>query len=369
MHHTTEFRQGYEIRVEPDFDFRSKEYRELFEASAATAFQAPLWMDTLHRRLGPSLGARQHTVTVRERRTDGLMAVIPLVIQKSLAISMAMPADFGLCDYNAVVASAENLEVMAADDAIKSGIASAVSSANLLIFRKMRADGFDVARLFRSPRVTDNENDAHHCELDDDFENWRRKTLRKKFTKERERQQRQMEREIGPFEHRVARDADEIRAAFAFAMRARAGRFEDDLFSREPYHSAYLDYAIAAAESGEAITYVSVLDGEVVAMLFGLAGDGAFHAVIIAADTERYEKQSIGLQILYRVIKKRFDEGHRIFDMGLGDTGYKSHFRAETTVMRNCTVSQSLAGSLVAAVYNHAKPVKNRLRRLAPRLR
>ena len=65
----------------------------------------------------------------------------------------------------------------------------------------------------------------------------------------------------------------------------------------------------------------------------------------------------------------RFESGYPRFDMGLGNTGYKSHFRVEETALDNLTCAQSLAGSAFSLVYHHAKPLKNVLRRLVPKLR
>ncbi len=350
-------------------DFLSAEYRALYAASAATAFQAPLWMHHLHAQLAPRLDAKAHTIVVRDRESRRIEAVIPLVAQKSLGITMLQPADFGVCDSNAVVAANEMLEAMAGDEALIAAIDGLLSAGSLLIFRKVRADGFDAKRLFRKPVETSNDNAAYHCAVDDDFEDWRRKTMRKKFTKELNRLARQLERDVGPYEHRAVTEPAAIAEVFEFARRAREGRFADDLFATDDYFDFYRDYAIAAASSGEALTYASYLDGKPIAMLFGLTGDGDYHAVITASAMDDLKKFSPGLQIIYSVIKQRFDKGHRLFDMGLGDTGYKAHFRVDETALTNFTVSHSPLGAVVSGIYNNAKPMKNFLKRFAPKLR
>lgn len=355
--------------LEPDFDFLSAEYRSFYNPSRATAFQAPLWLDRIHHVLAPGLNAVQHTITVRDRSTGTLRAVIPLVVQKTMGVSLMQPADFGVCDYNAVVADREVLEAMAADPEMLDRLDALVSDCDLLMFRKVRNDRFDVARLFPSATISATENAAYHSDVGDDFDEWRKRTVRKKFSKELERLQRQLERELGSYEHRPATDEAEIRAAFDFLRRARRGRFEDDLFAKPLYFSFYRDYAIEAAKRGEALTYVSYVAGEPVAALFGLTGDGEFHACVIGSDSERFSRHSCGTQIIYRVIKQRFGEGFRRFDLGLGNTGYKTHFRVEETQLRNFTRTRSVAGSAIALVYHHAKPVKNVLRKYVRNVR
>lgn len=358
-----------EARLEEDFDFLSSEYRDFYGRTVATAFQAPIWMDMIHRRLAPGLNARQHTLVVRDRVGGALLAVFPFVLQKSMGLEILQPADFGVCDYNCVVAEEKTLAAMAADPGLLSRIDALTKGCDILLFRKVREDGFDFGQLFPRAKSSPSENDAYHSELGDDFEEWRKLTIRRKFSKELSRLQRQVDRDFGGYQHRPATSEADIRVAFDLLRIWRKGRFEDDLLDKDLYFDFYRDYAIAAASTGEAITYVSYVAGKPAALLFGLAGDGEFHAVLIGSDTENFGKFSVGTQIIYQAIKQRFDEGFRSFDMGLGNTGYKTHFRVEATPLRNFSRSRSVSGSVMGLVYHHAKPVKNLLRKYAPNVR
>lgn len=358
-----------DICVEPQFDFLSSEYRAFYNLRRATVFQAPLWLETIHRRLGPQLGARQYTLTMRNRYDRTLVTVIPLVVQRTAGLSILQPADFGVCDYNCVIGDANMLEMLAADPTVVARINALLGVADVLMFRKVLNDRFDAGRLFRNVIASDCENAAYYSEIGDDFEVWQRRTISRKFSKELGRLGRQIEREFGRYEHRQARGELEIREALTFLRDTRSNRFEADLLHDDIYFSFYCDYAVAAAEAGEAITYVSYLKGKPAAVLFGLAGGDEFHAVLLGSDIENYGKFSVGIQILYRVIKLRFEQGYRRFDMGLGNTGYKSHFRVDETKLHNFTCSRSLAGSALSFVYHRTKPLKNALKRYVPRLR
>lgn len=357
-----------DVRVEPGFDFLSAEYRALFARSDVTAFQSPRWQAAIHRDLAPRLGARQHTVTVRGG--DGaLLMVLPLVRQKLGPLTVIQPADFGVCDANAAVAELTVLEAFANDPDARRRLRALLKGAGALLFRKVRRDGFDVRRLFDGVASSIGENAAYHAETGDDFEVWQRKTLNRKFSKELGRLGRQVDREIGPYEHRLIRGEAEIRAAFAFLQRARKDRFKSDLLDNPLFFDFYRDYAVAGAESGEALTYVSTVGGEPIAVLFCVGYQDQGHAVLIGLDTERLAKFSVGMQLLYRVIKLRFDDGMHRLDFGLGNTGYKSMFRVEEVLLDNFSVARSPAGALFAAVYHRSKPLKNALRRFAGRLR
>jgi len=182
------------IEVEDGFDFMSEEYRGFYNGERGTAFQAPLWMDTIHRRLVPALGATQRTVTVRNRKDGSLVAVLPMVMQRSAGISIMQPADFGICDYNSVVADPLRLAQLASDAEAKDALRQTMKGADLLMFRKVRSDGFNVSLLFDGMKASAGENAANAIEVGEDFEHWRNRVLRKKFTKELGRLQRQTER-------------------------------------------------------------------------------------------------------------------------------------------------------------------------------
>ncbi len=234
------------------------------------------------------------------------------------------PADFGVCDYNAIVADLFTLETLAADPSVLDRIDQLLDVADALFFRKVRNDGFDARRLFKKTVASPNDNAAYHGETGPDFEVWQRRTVSRKFSKELGRLARQVEREFGPYEHRPAQTESEIREAFRFLKSARKGRFDEDLLNNDIYEKFYCDFAVKGMASGEAITYVSYLDGEPVAVLFGPAYEGEFHAVMIGSDIQQLGKYSVGMQLLYRVIKYRFDRGLHRLDMGLGNTGYAS---------------------------------------------
>lgn len=354
-----------EIGVEPLFDFLAEEYSTLFRGSCASAFQAPHWLAGLHTRLAPELGAHQHTVTVRAKADGKLLAVFPFVRQSTAGILILQPADFGLCDRNEPVASRETLEMLAAFPEHITRLAAALGRPDLLLMRKVWEGSFDITRLFPGARAWNAPNSAYLCETGDEFAGWKQ-DLRKKFTKELDRLQRQTARDIGTYQHRVVTDPNEIKLAFEFLRLARLGRHKGDVLEDDRFYEFYRDYAIEGAQTGESITYASFVDGYPVAVLFGLAGDGEFHAVLIGADFGKLSRQSTGIQLLYRVVQMRIAQGYTVFDMGLGDPGYKAHFRPRKIRVHNVTRPMTPTGHAAAFIYNRTKPLKNLIKGLLP---
>lgn len=358
-----------EIAVEPGFDFLSDEYRRIYDQHGATAFQAPLWLHMLHKRLAPFLDVLQSTITVRDAAHGNLLAVFPLVRQRSSGVTLLQFADFGVCDYNAAVAAPGVLEDIATDPVARRALRQAFGKVDVVMFRKVRSDHFDLGRLLKSPRASTGENPAYECEVGEDFEYWRSKVLRNKFTKGLGRLQRQTERDYGSYEHRLAATETEIREAFDFLRLAQGERQQGGVLEKPHYFDFYRDFALAGAAGGEALTYVSYVAGTPVAVLFGPGGKGFFHSVLIGVDTTTFARISPGTQLLYRVIQLRMAQGHQHFDMGLGDPGYKTHFRPVETPMRNISMAMSPAGMAVSFIYHRSKPLKNMLRELAPNVR
>jgi len=356
------------IGIEPAFDFLSAEYRALFAPERATAFQAPIWLDHLHKRLGPTLGARQHTITIRDAISRELVAVLPMVMQRTRGVTVIQPADFGVCDCNSVVGDRLRLGELSASDGVKAALRQSMAGADIVMFRKVSSEDFDPGPLLGTHSST-GENVNHVCEIGLDPDVWRLNILRRKFTKELGRLERQTAREYGSYEHYPATDPAEIAEAFDYLREAHLALRADPLLGRDNYFSFYRDYAIASAASGEALTYVSRVGGQIAAVLFGVAGDGVFHAMLIGSDRGEFERIRSGIQIIYRVGLMQMAQGHDRMDLGPGNPGYKDHFRPVLVEMRNHTLPLTMTGSAMALVYHRMKPLKNILRNLTPSIR
>src|SRR5690606_3271701 len=126
----------------------------------------------------------QRTLTVRAK--DGrLIALAPFVLQRMKGIRILAPADFGVCDYNSLVGDRDTLAALAGEPALVEAIHREVRrNCDVLMFRKVRVDDFDVGRLFPGSKSSAAENAAYHSEIGEDFEEWQRRTIRRKFSKE-----------------------------------------------------------------------------------------------------------------------------------------------------------------------------------------
>src|SRR5262245_33093020 len=121
------------IAVEEDFDFLGAEYRSFFNLQRGTVFQSPLWISFIHRRLAPEVSARQYTITFRRQQDGILLAVLPAVVQRAGMLNVLQPADFGVCDYNCIVADRAVLEALASDPAVRSRFNDLLRTADVFL--------------------------------------------------------------------------------------------------------------------------------------------------------------------------------------------------------------------------------------------
>ena len=360
--------QRLSASVAGDFNFLSPEYRALFAASGATAFQSPLWLDSLYAVLARRMGARPHVVTLRDRARR-LRMVIPLVLQRAAGINILQPADLGVSDYNAFVADKATHELAASDPDLIGQIRQCLAPADVLIFRKIQRCPKSVAALFRGTETL-NDNAGYELALGvGTFDEWQKAALKKKFRNGIRRKLQGLQEAHGSVETVTFSDRADIERAIRFIRDLRTARFADDILHNEAYLDFYTRVAVMGAESGEAVTSGLLVNGELVSADFGIVNDNAHHAILCASRIDEYGHYSPGLQSLFAMIRRSHENGRARFDFGIGKTRQKSDFGSTEIPLYNLTVARSMKGKAVSLVYNQAKPLKTLLRRIDGRLR
>ncbi|MBU2145115.1 MAG: GNAT family N-acetyltransferase [Alphaproteobacteria bacterium] len=351
-------------RVESGFDFLSAEYAELYRRSCASAFQRPLWLQSIYDVLAPGLGARAHVITLRSAPTGDLQMVVPLVRQRSCGVTVLQPADLGVCDYNSIVASPETMRSVAADAGLLRQIRTLLKVGDVLIFRKLKEHRAETAAILGLDALTSNENSAFDVELGGtDFGEWQRAHLKKRFRNGASRRLRKIRADHRCVDFVTFSDPGEIEAAIRFIAKHRSARFKDDILRQEAYFDFYLHHALAGAPRGDAVTSGLVVDGTLVSADFGIVGNGAYHSILCAARLDTYGQYAPGMLGLMELLRSRHATGEARFDFGIGSSRQKSDFAATEHPLYNLTAATSIKGSLVSLIYNRAKPMKTMLRR------
>ncbi|MBO6918122.1 MAG: hypothetical protein JJ858_06815 [Rhizobiaceae bacterium] len=137
-----------EISKDNDFDFLSVEYRNLFEASDATAFQSPDWLAAFYDELAPCRNARKLVITGRNLGSGELIFVLPLIQRKIKNIILVESTDLGVSDYSAPIVHKCRLNDLLTDKLLSKNVSKAIGRYDLLRIKPIREETRHLCELF-----------------------------------------------------------------------------------------------------------------------------------------------------------------------------------------------------------------------------
>ena len=344
---TVEMCAGTRVGLEPQFDFLSGEYRSLFAASDATAFQHPVWLDAFYRSLLAPNRARKLVVTGRDEATGELRFVLPLLFRRQAGIDLIEAAHLGVGDYAHPVV----LAGWRPDARLFDAIMAVMPTHDVLNIRPIRRKA--VSRWLDLLRARTRPLDycAHAVALDLPFEQWRSRRLDRSFLKGLDRKKRRF-REAGKVELARLREPTAIAGAIDEIARLRAGRFDGDALQTEFVRGFYAAVATAGVEADFARAYRLTLDGELVGVSFGLTHRGRFYSLLVGADYQRFGRHSPGVVLDDMVIEDWLKDGGEVFDFTIGDEAYKKEFGTAPSAIHAVVEPASIKGAVALAGFD-----------------
>lgn len=359
------------------FDFMSTEYRDLYARSEATLFQHPAWLHHLYASLVPRVGAVPVVVTIRE--DDRLVGVLPMIRRQRGLVRQVEFADLGVSDYAAPVLDREAAGAFVGDAAVRRAVRGAVGRVDLVRVDKIPAGLGQVAALVGARDLARQPYDGYSIPLPVSFEAWR-KERDPEFVQHLDRKRKRIGRKNRVLQLRELADVDEVDAAFALMRGFRRSRFADrravDLLQDPDYFEFYREVAHdGVLHGGPGSTTVLTIDGETVAVSFGLSDLERDLFVLVGYDVDRYRNYSLGLVIVEELIAVSIRNGRRFHDLTIGHGDYKAAFGAVATPLHSARLSMTPLGwaAKVAADQNAAarrlakKAVAYHAEHLAPR--
>ena len=314
----------------------------LFEASGATAFQHPVWLDAFYRTMTAPHGAEKLVATGRDQATGALLFLLPLLRRRRSGVLVIEAAHLGVGDYAHPVVSPD----LRSRDFV-SAVAAVLPPHDVVNIRPIRDEALALWSAFLPGRRTALDYSAHAAELSAPFAEWRAKAYEPSFAKYLDRKKRRFLKS-GKVE--LLRVDNDFRRRDRPVASIRAGRFEDDIlqngFAREFYAE------VAANGRDFARIYQLKLDGADVAQAFGLVLDGRFYYLLIGADYERFGKHSPGLVLYDLLIEEWIEEGGTVFDFTIGDEAFKRDFGTAPTPMHALVETATLKGRLALSAFD-----------------
>jgi CelD/BcsL family acetyltransferase involved in cellulose biosynthesis len=343
----------FDIASENSFDFLSDEYRALFENSRATAFQHPLWLDRVYRRLAPHLDVEPLVISVRWSNNGRLAMILPLIRRRYGVMKVIEFADLKVCDYAAPVCDDATFALILRDEIVCKQIRMALQPHDFLRIQKLRTDALPLDRLLGSASRSSMDMNAHSVPLHGPFEKWRADNIERSYRNELDKKARKIRRK-GNVRFEVSCDPEAIKANFHAMREYRLPRFQDcedpDLVQSPIYFDFYVELAIAGANAGLCRTYTLSLDGRPISCVWGLKHRSQFLTVLGGFDLANYKNYSIGALVFEGIAGDCIEKGETVLDFTIGNESYKRLFGAQPTGMWMISRSGSSLGLLVGLV-------------------
>jgi CelD/BcsL family acetyltransferase involved in cellulose biosynthesis len=360
-------KHAFDVRIENAFDFLSDEYAALFNDSAATAFQHPVWLHGLYSKLAPGVGAKPLVVVVRERTSGTLAMVLPLLRLRRGPIRTVEFADLRVSDYLAPVCTARAFSDLLQDENACLQLRRLVKPFDLLRMPKLPDGRIPLENLLAAPRRVSMDINAYSTVLFAPFEQWRANALDRSYQKELAKKWRQLQKK-GALSFSCCKDAASIAEAMEVMKKLRGPRFQaqgdGDLLQRPEYFEFYSH--VAARGIGSFVRlYVMRIDGQVIAAVLGLQHRDSLLVIMSAFDIAGYKNQSLGALTFEKVAQDCIERGNRILDFTIGDESYKRLFGAKPSPMWTVTQAGSLAGSVALLALKQAPWIKLAAKRMA----
>jgi CelD/BcsL family acetyltransferase involved in cellulose biosynthesis len=354
----------FTVAVASGFDFLSEEYARLFAESRATAFQHPIWLDGIYRKLVSQLKAAPLIVTVRDATDGRLVMVLPLVRRRYRGLRTIEFADLGVSDYVAPVASDAAIEAVAADPFACRRVRAVLKPFDVLRIRKLRSPSMAVSKLLGATDCSEMPVSAYAVPLGSDFAVWRSETMSASYRKELDKKSRQLHRK-GQVTFDCATDEEMIRTTLLKMREYRRRRFETgDLLQDQVYFDFYLDVAIRGRSTLSRI-YRVLMDGVPIAGAMGLSHEGSLLIILTGADHDTYKSQSLGSLTFEMIAKHGVSAGDRELDFTIGDEPYKAQFGAQRMPIYQIFRAGSISGALAGAAVQRAPWIKSITRRFS----
>ena len=357
----------FDIVIEPSFDFLSPEYAELFDRSAATAFQHPGWLHCLYDRLAPQAGATPLVIAVRHRATGALAMVLPLLRIRRGPIRTVEFADLRVSDYLAPVCSPDVFSQLLGDAAACAEVRRLVRPFDLLRMTKLPDGRLPIENLLAASRRVSMDTNAYATVLIAPFEQWRASAIDRSYQKELAKKYRQLQKK-GALSFSCCNDSASVLEALDVMRKFRGPRFQaqgdGDLLQRPEYFGFYSDMALRGLGSFARL-YAMKMDGEVIAAVLGLCHRGSFLIIMSAFDIAGYKSQSLGALMFEQVARDCIERGDQMLDFTIGDEPYKKLIGGQPSPVWAVTQVGSTAGAVVLFALNQAPWLKLAAKRLS----
>lgn len=312
------------LENEPDFDFGSAAYRDLFARCGLSPFQHADWLGPFYRRLPGPAGCEPLILVGRATGSRQLLCVIPLLRHAGPQGARVTFAFLEVTDYACPVVDPAAVRHLSLRDDLERLVGE-----HALDIRPIhhRHTALWSQLLGRQPAAL--SFGAHAVALRPPVADGWPATYGPSRSRGLPRKARRLAA-LGELRFEAV-SGEPARAAMALARALRVGRFAGDPLQVDASAAFYGD--VAASGNGLARTFRLTCGGRVVAVMLGLVHGTRFHYMILACDYRRFARHSPGLLIMDLAIEAWAADGGDVFDFTIGDEAFKASFGCRRTPM------------------------------------
>jgi CelD/BcsL family acetyltransferase involved in cellulose biosynthesis len=352
----------YRAQILPDLKHFLHARAQMDGGGHSTIFQHSSSLRSWYESYGRRRNVRAFFIRVSLTRNDKCAMLLPFIMRGVMGARIIEFADMGVCDYNAPIMADWLGEDEETGRLLWRAILSALPPADLLRLRKMpREINGHVNPLIHDKRIVKCQYFGQRIDTGGDWESHIRK-VNPKFAKDNRRRYRRLA-EFGPIHLEEAGSKSVIdgwRAEFEVMQKKRLekrGRRHE--LDNPAYGNYYRLLAHEGLEKGRVRLFRLLAGGETVAMLYGVCQGRRMAIVRITHEDDKYAKASPGRLIIIEAIKHMERMGYRVFDLTIGEYGFKRLFRPQKYELVSMVAPLSKVGG---AIYTLAR-VKSYLRR------
>lgn len=343
-----------DISVEHDFEFGKSEYSELFAESTVTAFQHPVWLDSLFGSFASEMGAETLPVVVRDTGSRQLLAVLPLMRIRRRGVKIIEFADLGVTDYCAPIVRNGNHRVLDEMRDLPERLLNLIGPCDIFRVKSVRPEHASlVERIVGNPPKPAGFS-AHEAPLEAPYQEWRKTAFNQSRVRYIDRKARRFEK-LGNTKLELIEQPDAARSAISALQKFRAERFDGDPIQQQPVQKFYADVAAAGCRTGYARTYKLSENGNPVGIVFGTTHKQRLSYLLIGCDYDGYSKHSPGLLMYDRIMADWLGAGGDVFDFTIGDEAFKADFGTRSVQMSTFNKAVSFTGHVADTVHSMSK--------------
>lgn len=320
-----------ELILTDQFNFNSREYRDLFRNAQVTPFQHPGWLTSYYRHLVVHPESTAMVILGLSRKGRELLLVLPLVKRLSKNRGVIEYAYSDITDYACPVVHTDLLANRQALSTLPDELIELIGPNNHLHIKPVREDELSIWKLLlRQPPIM-LDYGRHQVTPSLPFSSWRNQNFGKARRSQLDRKLRRLG-DQGDVHLEVVSPSNAAEA-IEWACKHRQGRFSNDPIQRQETLRFYSEVASSEEAATLTRTYRLTCGNDTVAVCFGVVDGVHFYYLVLACDYQNYAAYSPGTLILDLAMGDWASGGGEIFDFTIGDEAYKGDFRCDKRPM------------------------------------